>query len=355
MKLQARLANRLHFAGEADRVADLSARALELARRLDDVPALLTALESRHIGLFSIHHLDERLGISQELLALAERIGEPELQARALHWRAYDLLEAGDAQAARRACDRIALLASELRQPTYWFLATRWELLWAMIADRVNEVEALIVRTHEFATRASLPEADVEAMGQRLAIAYRHRALGAYAPVLQAAIEQSPHLNIYRPVLALASLQAGDRDAAVEQFEQLADFEAVPRDILWLSGIALLAEVCALIGDTRRAPTLYGLLLPHRHRVVVVGMASCFGSCERYLGLLARTRSDWAAAAEHFEAALAANSAAGIASMLRMARDDYIELLDERGQTQRAEELRSEALGASELPPTEQV
>ncbi len=65
------------------------------------MPALLTALESRHSALFWIEHLDERLRLSQELLALAERIGEPELQARALHWRAYDLLEAGDAQAAR--------------------------------------------------------------------------------------------------------------------------------------------------------------------------------------------------------------------------------------------------------------
>ena len=63
--------------------------------------ALLVALESRHSALFWIEHLDERLRLAQELLELAERIDEPELQARALHWRAYDLLEAGDADGAR--------------------------------------------------------------------------------------------------------------------------------------------------------------------------------------------------------------------------------------------------------------
>ena len=358
VRLLARLANLLHFAGETERVNELSARAVELARRMDDVGALIAALESRHSALFWIEHLDERLRLSQELLELAERIEEPELQIRALHWRAYDLLEAADADGARRASEGIVRLAARLRQPAYSFLATRWELLWTTVADRVNEVEPLIVRTHEFGTRASLPEADVEAMAQRLAIAYRHRAMGSFAPSLAAGVEQNPHLAVYRPVLALAHLQAGDRGAAAAEFERLADFDAFPRDTLWFSGICVLAEVCASIEDMRRAAELYRLLLPYRRRHVVVGMASCFGSCERYLGLLASAQQQWDVAEEHFEAALASNAAAGIVSMLRMTRDDYRALLEARaapGDAERAEALRAEALEAAELPPTEQV
>ena len=85
----------------------------------------------------------------------------------------------------------------------------------------------------------------------------------------------------------------------------------------------MLAEVCALLGDTRRAARrCTGCCCPTAHRYVVVGMASCFGSCERYLGLLAAARERWDVAAEHFETALAANAEAGIVSMVRMARDD---------------------------------
>ena len=97
--------------------------------------------------------------------------------------------------------------------------------------------------------------------------------MGAFAPSLQAGVEQNPHLRVYRPVLALAHLQAGDRDAAAAELERLADFDAFPRDILWFSGICVLAEVCALLEDTGRAAELYRLLLPYRHRHVVVGMA----------------------------------------------------------------------------------
>ena len=79
-------------------------------------------------------------------------------------------------------------------------------------------------------------------------------------------------------------------------------------------------------------------------------MGACFGSCERYLGLLAAARREWDVAEAHFEAAIAANAAAGIVSMERMTRDDLIALLEARGDRDRAEALRGEA-----LPPTQQV
>ena len=346
VRLLARLANLLHFAGETGRVEELSARAVELGRAQGDDAALLLALESRHSALLWIEHLDERLRLSAETLELAK--GEPELQARALHWRAYDLLEAGDAHAARATSDRIGALAARLRQPAYSFLATRWELIWTMVADRVNEVEGLISRTHEFGTRAALPEAEVEAMAQRLAIAYRHRAMGAYAPSLQAGMEANPHLRVFLPVLALAHLQAGDRVAAAAAVERLGAVSDFPRDILWFSGVCVLAEVCAQLGT--RVDELYTLLTPYRQRFVIVGMGACFGSCERYLGQLAAARQEWDVAEAHFEAAIAANAAVGIVSMERMTLDDLIALLEARGDRDRAEALRGEA-----LPPTQQV
>jgi hypothetical protein len=63
------------------------------------------------------------------------------------------------------------------------------------------------------------------------------------------------------------------------------------------------------------------------------------------------TMGDEEAAVAHFEAALAANAAAGIVSMRRMTVDDYVALLDARGEAERAEALRAE----DDLPVTERV
>jgi hypothetical protein len=101
---------------------------------------------------------------------------------------------------------------------------------------------------------------------------------------------------------------------------------------------------------------------PSQELLNVVGMASCFGSGERYLGLLATAMEDQDAAAAHFEAALASNAAAGVVSMLNMVRDDYAAMLLARsapGDAERAEALRKQALAdmdaaraATQVSPT---
>jgi uncharacterized protein HemY len=73
------------------------------------------------------------------------------------------------------------------------------------------------------------------------------------------------------------------------------------------------------------------LILPHRRRSVMVAMATCWGSAERYLGLLAASRRDWETAAGHFQAALTANKTAGIVSMTRMVSEEYADMLLARG------------------------
>jgi tetratricopeptide (TPR) repeat protein len=350
----ARTSNVLHFAGEFERVDELSARAVEIARRVGEPAALFTALESRHAAL--VHgHLDERLGLSQDLLELAQQTGEPELEVLGRHWRTFDLLEAGEAAAAREQSRALARLADDSRQPRHHCMVVRWDYLWAMADDRVADAVRLIEESHAAGIRAQEPDTEVSTAGQRLALAHRQRALGAVVETIRSQIEENPHLHVHRPVLALGHLQAGDREAAAAEFERLADddFARFPRDLMWLSTMCLLAEVCSGLGDERRAAVLYELLLPHRRRHVMVATATCWGSVERHLGLLAAARGESDAAAAHFEAALAANEAAGIVSMARMVRDDYAQLLrarDAPGDAERAEALASET---ESLPTTE--
>src|SRR5262249_35595850 len=131
---------------------------------------------------------------------------------------------------------------------------------------------------------------------------------------LEPAVRAMPNVVGYRVGLAMAYLLAGQREAGRAEFEALAadDFAAVPHGLLWFSAIAGLGEVCAALGDAYRAARRYALLLPFRHRFVLVGNAVCWGSAERFLGLLAETLGDHAAAREHFELAVERNRAAGL-------------------------------------------
>ena len=117
-----------------------------MAHRLGDPRALVAALESRHAALLHVDHLDERLRLSEELLALAARIGERELEALGHHWRIYDLLEAARVEDARAAHRALAALAAELRQPLYQHFAVGWEVVWAQMAGRVARRRAARAR-----------------------------------------------------------------------------------------------------------------------------------------------------------------------------------------------------------------
>jgi DNA-binding NarL/FixJ family response regulator len=124
----------------------------------------------------------------------------------------------------------------------------------------------------------------------------------------------------------------------------------------------LLAETCAFLGDAHRAAQLYTLLLPFAARNVRLAgtpVASCLGSVERYLGLLAGTMAraaadrgaaapaGWDEAQAHFEAALAFNANMGARPFVAQTQHDYAAMLVARGRPgdrTRAQELLAQAL-----------
>jgi hypothetical protein len=215
-----------------------------------------------------------------------------------------------------------------------------------MLADREEQAKELILRTYEIGRRAQAPEIDIEAAGRHLSLAWRHDALGQFAELLEAQAADNPQLGTNLPVMALAFAQAGNLDGARAVLDRI-DIEAMPRDMLWMASMAILAQACALVGDAGRARVLYDVLLPHRARNVMVGMANCMGSAERYLGLLATTFGDLRAAEVHFDAAIEHNAHGGLDHVFAMVRNDYATMLELRNgpaDALRAAQLRAETL-----------
>ena len=352
-QLTARLADALQFTTDSARTTALSRDALLMARRVGDTRTLIATLESRHTALLHIEHLDERLRLSEEILALADEIGERELKAVGLHWRIYDLLEASQVAGARRDHAALRELAEQLRQPLYHHFAVGWDVVWAQMEGRVADSERLAREAFELGTHAQARDAETVYAIQLVALRRRENRLSDQVATIKAAIEQHPSLIAWRAGLPLAYLAAGRTAEAVAGFEQLAagDFAAIPRDMFWFTATCVLAETCSVIGDRARAQVLYELLLPHRRRNVQVTQAAFWGSAERFLGLLAATMSRPDLAGEHFAAAIARNEANGCPMAAGVVRRDYAEMLLRRcgpGDLDAAERLLTEMLATAE-------
>ena len=84
-------------------------------------------------------------------------------------------------------------------------------------------------------------------------------------PVVRLFVQQNPAALTWQPGLAVVYSELGLEQEAREMFERLAanDFADIPRDSMWVTSMTYLAEVCAFLGDARRAALLYQRLLPY--------------------------------------------------------------------------------------------
>ena len=109
-----------------------------------------------------------------------------------------------------------------------------------------------------------------------------------------------------------------------------------------------MGEACVALGDTRRAETLYRLLLPYRRVNITVGVATiCCGAAARFLGMLASLMADWQTAEEHFEVAIAMDTDLHAWPWLAHAEHDFAYMLRRCGRQSdlaRVDRLISDAL-----------
>ena len=139
-------------------------------------------------------------------------------------------------------------------------------------------------------------------------------------------VADNPGRPAWRAALADLLCEEGRLSEAQEEFERLAahDFEDVPKDLDWMIAMTLLSDVCADLEDAERAAgcTTSSNRTPRSN--VVIGLAAvCLGSAASFLGKLAATMGRADLAAEHFERALAANTALQAPVCLARTQVDY--------------------------------
>jgi hypothetical protein len=321
----------------------LSDEAMAIADELGDPEARAHACSARRRVLWDALHLAERLEVSTEMLTLARQIGNLELQLQAHAWLVVDLLERGDRDAVDAQIEAFDAGALRLRQPLFEWNSILWRGMRALLAGSLADAE-------RFASEALAAGAPAEAITvsqyyaiQVLGIRRDQGTMGELEQAARQLVDDNPARPAWRAALATLLCEDGRFDEAREEFSRLAagDFEDIPKDLDWMIAIVLLSDVCADLGDGDRAAMLYAKLEPYADVNVVIGLAAvCLGSAASFLGRLAATLGWTDLAARHFERALEANAALGAPGCLARTQVGYARAI---GPGPRAEELLAAA------------
>jgi tetratricopeptide (TPR) repeat protein len=366
-RVRVQLAVALFWSPELERREQLVGEAFTIAREIYSVdlahrsPAqrmladrtLAFVLAQGFPAVWGPDSAERGLPISVEALELCERTRDAELAMQVRLWRISLLLELDDHRRAEKEIEAFGETARRLGQPRTLVFDPLHRALMANMRGDFDEAQRLTAEATERSSEVHGSMSQLVADGQHfLQLRVRGRHLDA-VPFLRHYADTVPLIRRWRCMLALVIAENGRLDEARKELDQLAaaDFGDFPRDAPWLHAMSLLAELCALLGDARRARRLYDLLAPFEGRNVISLGAAYIGPVARYLGLLAMTSGEAERALGHLETARSATQRSGALPMEVLTALDIAEVLVRRGSAgdaERATALVQSAAGHAE-------
>jgi len=351
-RVLAGLARALVSSPQAERRLGLSEDAVRMARRLGDPATLAAALFGRHLAIWGSERAEvtgERLAIATEAVGLAEQIGDRAMALRGRGLRRIDLLELGDVAGYDADLAAAERAAEELGQLRY-----RWQLplahaTRALLAGRFAPAEELIEQGLAAGQRAGDQAVGNYYTGVIATLRFMQGRFGELIELARDAATRFPAMVVFRAALAAALAETGRADEAQAEVEWLAagDLAAVPRDPAWSYSLASLALACYHLGEAGTAGKLYPLLEPYADRNIVTGRvgAICLGPAAYFLGLLDLTLSRPEQALRRFQQAAALAGRMQAHPMVAMSREGQARALlalDRPGDRQQATALLDE-------------
>lgn len=353
VRLLVRMCGAIYFSPDRDRMKQFSDEATAIAEQLDDPEARAHASAGRRRLLWDAAHLEERLATSTEMLTLARRAANLELELQAHAWLVLDLLEGGDRDAVDAQIDAFSEGADQLRQPLYQWQACVWRAMRALLDGHLEQAEELAAE----ALAAGGPAEGVTAAQyyavQLLAVRREQGRIGELEPAAREIVASNPVRPAWRAALATTLSEGDNLDGARAEFETLAahDFRDVPQDGDWITTITLLCDLAVALDDAGRAALLYDALSPYAGVNGVAGIAVlCFGSAARFLGKLAATLGRASDAAAHFELALEENARLRAPVLVAHTQLDYAAALGQGGRASRLVEEAAATAAELALP-----
>ncbi|MGH9010791.1 MAG: hypothetical protein ACRDYF_13230 [Acidimicrobiia bacterium] len=318
-RLLAILAVELLWSADPDRCRQLSDEALTLAHRIGDPRVLGSVIALRWATLWPPQWAVERLNLAEELLSLAEVTGDPSFRFWGLWRRSLALMELADGAAAAESREAAGRQASDLGQP-FLNWAVMFSVMSASVASgRLGEAERLLEEIPDY----RIPDADTLFTAGLAGLRYEQGRLGELEPRLRSTVERLPRVPLFGALLALAQAELGRIDEAQATYRALGDDLAeLVFDYFAAPTAAVLATVCARLGDTHGAARLFDLIAPFANQIAS-HPGLWFGSYEHHLGLLATTLGRLPEAETHFARAAATHERLGATTWLARTRLEW--------------------------------
>ena len=283
------------LARAASRQRSPERQAVEIARELGDPASLSYALVGRFWATWWPENPAERESIAAETRRIGEALADEEWLADALLLWYISLSERGHIAEARREIERLAHVIEELRQPAEQWLVQHNRALLALVVGEFAEAEALIGPDLDTGYQVTPGRDDVAvARANRFLLRREQGRIAEEEEAVRASIDDFPWYPLHRAALACLLCDVGRVDEARIVFDDLAvdGFSALYRDSMWLLGMALASDACAMLGDAEQASVLFEQLAPYAGRHAIGHAEGSAGVVDRYLGLLASTRGD---------------------------------------------------------------
>jgi hypothetical protein len=352
VRLLARLAEELAFTPEASARAALCGEAVAMARRLGDPDVLLPALHAQAVGHVGPDlPVEERVQEAAELLELANEVGDAEACYLGHMLRELALVEGGRRLEAKEDVEEAERLSGELGITSLqgWAATARARHLW--LDGHFAAAEAENARGLDLALQnGGDPEAaNLLLGGQLLSFQLLRNDLEPFLPALHDFRAAYPHFSILRCFTAYAICETGDLPRARTELAELGqqDFMDIPHNAEWPGSMWALSRLAATLEDSRAAALLYAELAPRSGRWFADWASTCMGPVDTALGMLA-AQARPASAEQHFSRAEEQARVNASPPWLADAQVEHARHLLARGDAEAGRRLAAEALAACE-------
>ncbi|HEY1284984.1 MAG TPA: AAA family ATPase [Solirubrobacterales bacterium] len=349
--LLAGLARALTYEGEAERAAIVRGNAVALARRNGDRSGLASVLVSSYWAQGTTP-LEEILAMLTEGKSLGQELEDPELHTEAMAWRVPTFVALSDLESARVEVAELREMAERTAQPFMNHIAEHYGSAIALCDGDLTEAELRAERSRQWGRLLTGRDASGVHGIQMFGIRREQGRLAELAPAVRILAGEENRSGPWAPGLVAVLAELGMEEEVRRELTRIAA-EGIDklRQSLWLASLTYLTDASSAVGDERMATILYPELESLAGTNVMIGhLVSCYGSADRYLGMLAATLGEPERAVGHFERAMEENRRMGAMTWLAHTAYEYGRFLSARshGDRERAEALVGEAAGLAE-------
>ncbi|MGH9210126.1 MAG: ATP-binding protein [Acidimicrobiales bacterium] len=262
--------------------------AVAMARRLGRPEILAPVLLAQCFALDGPDDVTERLSIGTEVNRIGQQIGDPDLELQGSRVRITALLGIGEHQAARELAASYAALARESRHQDHVRLATMGDIVWAGLAGRHTDVEAMAERLTEQLTTAGHAHSDFIHFAYTFVPRWLHGDLEQTRPNIDALASTDPASPTWWAISAWLDAATGPVDrtlARLDERDPATVVGSVERNFLWWPTMIACA-VSSACGNRRWAEAVSRALEPYSGQSAVAGFALFLGAVDHHLGAL---------------------------------------------------------------------